>query len=139
MLRVVLDTNIIVSGTIQGRGNPFLIMEEWRKGHFLLITSEALIEEVGRVFSYPRIQEYGVTSTQIQGVIRLLRRYGISTPGKLKVSDISEDPSDNQVLSAAIEGNADYIVSGDQHLQKFRRYKGIAILTPREFLDILKR
>ncbi|MEK7825113.1 MAG: putative toxin-antitoxin system toxin component, PIN family [Nitrospirota bacterium] len=138
MFRVVLDTNIIVSGTIQGRGNPFLIMEEWRKGHFLLITSEALVEEVERVLSYPRIQEYGVTSSQIQGVIRVIRRYGISTPGKFKVSDISEDPSDNQVLSAAIEGNADYIVSGDQHLQKFRRYKGIAILTLREFLDILK-
>src|SRR3990172_13073125 len=136
MLRVVLDTNVIVSGTIQSRGNPFRIIEAWRQGRFLLVTSNALVEEVRRVLTYPRIQKYGITPQQIRRVIQTLKRYGVSTEGKLKVSAVPEDPQDNQVLAAAIEGVADYIVSGDEHLKNLKRYQTISIVTPREFIEI---
>ena len=139
MLRVVLDTNVIVSGTIQNRGNPFRILEAWQQGRFLLVTSDALLEEVRRVLSYPRIQKYGITPQQIRRVVQTLKKYGVSTEGKLQVSAVPEDPQDNQVLSAAIEGVADYIVSGDEHLRNLKQYQTISIVTPREFVDILKK
>ncbi|MDP3765803.1 MAG: putative toxin-antitoxin system toxin component, PIN family [Nanoarchaeota archaeon] len=58
----------------------------------------------------------------------------IETEEKLEI--VKEDPSDNIIMESAVEGKADFIVSGDQHLLKLKEYKGIKILTPREFLDL---
>lgn len=51
---------------------------------------------------------------------------------------ILDDPTDNKFLACALEGNAGYIVTGDQHLLRLKTYQEIDILTPRQFLDILK-
>ncbi|PTL35659.1 hypothetical protein CLG94_07790 [Candidatus Methylomirabilis limnetica] len=61
------------------------------------------------------------------------------TPGVVCLTVISEDPPDDHYLECAIEGDADYIVSGDQHLLELGEYQGIRILTPRAFLNILRR
>jgi len=50
---------------------------------------------------------------------------------------ITEDPSDNRYLECALEGDAEYIVSGDQHLVQLATYQRIRILTPKEFLGVL--
>ena len=139
MLRAVLDTNVIVSGTIQNAGNPFTILEAWGKDVFILIVSSALIDEIKRVFYYPKIRKkYKITEKQIRGVIRNLRNYSIMTPGKLKLHVIKRDPQDNEVLIAALEGNADYIVSGDYDLKELKSYKGIRIVSPAEFVKLLE-
>jgi predicted nucleic acid-binding protein len=54
-----------------------------------------------------------------------------------RITRITEDPTDNRVLEAAVEGQADYIVSGDGHLLDLREHDGIPIVTPRDFLAIL--
>ncbi|MGH7790798.1 MAG: putative toxin-antitoxin system toxin component, PIN family, partial [Thermodesulfobacteriota bacterium] len=98
MLRTVLDTNVIVSGTIGNSGSPFIILEAWRKGRFILITSQTLIDEVERVFRYPRIQKkYHITEKQVTNVIKNLRNYSIATPRNIKLSVITKDPPDNEV------------------------------------------
>lgn len=137
MLRAVLDTNVIISGTIQGSSSAGAILKAWQEGRFLLVTSETLILEARRVFAHPRILKYRITATQIEKVFYNLRTYGIMTEGKVPVDVIQEDPADNAVLAAAVEGDADYIVSGDQHLKKLRRYHGMKIITPREFARLL--
>ena len=140
MLRVVLDTNVIVSGTIQNAGNPFRILEGWRKGHFILIASYALIDEARRVLHYPRVKKkYHITEKQIRGVIKNLRNYSVITPGKLKLRVIERDPNDDEVLIAALEGEADYIVSGDSDLKELKSYRGIRIVSPAEFVKLLGR
>jgi predicted nucleic acid-binding protein len=48
---------------------------------------------------------------------------------------ISDDPKDDAILACAVEGRANYIVSGDEHLLKLREHRGIKILTPREFVE----
>lgn len=68
-----------------------------------------------------------------------LAHLAILTPGERRVNVIAEDPSDNRYLECAIEGDADYIVSGDEHLLRLDAYQKIRILTPRAFLDILKK
>jgi predicted nucleic acid-binding protein len=50
----------------------------------------------------------------------------------------SRDPDDGLFLACALEGHADYLVSGDPHLLEIKHYHGVQILTPRQFLDILK-
>jgi putative PIN family toxin of toxin-antitoxin system len=113
-------------------------MNAWREGSFVLVTSEALIEETERVLHYPRIRKkYGLTEQQIRRVLDNLRRYTLVTPGKVKIDAIKEDPDDNQVLSAAVEGEADCMVSGDPHLLHQRSYRGIEIVPPRQFVKML--
>lgn len=53
-----------------------------------------------------------------------------------RINEIKDDPSDNKFLEAAIAGNADYIVSGDKHVLKLKKFKDILIVTPAEFLEV---
>ena len=138
MLRAVVDTNVVISGTIQKSGHPCRIMNAWREGFFVPVTSEALIEETERVLHYPRIRKkYRLTEQQIRRVLDNLRRYALVTPDKVKIHAIKEDPDDNQVLAAAVEGEADCMVSGDPHLLHHRSHRGIEIVSPRQFVKML--
>ena len=138
MIRAVLDTNVIISGTIKKSGPPFTVFEAWREGRFLLITSRAIIKEVERVFHYPRIKKkYSLTERQIGGVIQNLKKYTVVAPGKLEIQVIKEDLSDNRLLAAALEGKAQYIVSGDPHLKNLKRYRSVRLVSPAEFVRIL--
>jgi putative PIN family toxin of toxin-antitoxin system len=140
MLKAVVDTNVLISGTIRKSGHPNRIMSAWREGLFVLVTSESLIEEAGRVFRYPRIsQKYGLTEGQINRVLKSLERYALVTPGKLKINVIKEDPDDNQVIVAAVEAEADCMVSGDPHLLNLGSYRGIEIVSPGQFVKMLRR
>lgn len=115
LLRVVLDTNNIVSGTIMPPGSSYEALEAWRRDQFILLTSKAIIKEVKRVLHYPRIQKkYHLTELEIKKVVRNLIRYAVVTPGEVKLNVIEEDPPDNEVLACAVEGRADLIISGDK-------------------------
>ena len=56
---------------------------------------------------------------------------------KIKIEQIREDSADNRVLECAVEGNADFIVSGDKHLLELEEFQGIVILDPKSFLTLL--
>jgi rRNA-processing protein FCF1 len=68
----------------------------------------------------------------------LARGVGSLTEGEIRVEVIKDDPEDNKFLSCALEGEADYIVTGDAHLKRLREYKGVKIITPRSFIDKIK-
>jgi len=59
------------------------------------------------------------------------------TPGILNVSAIVDDPSDNIYLACAVEGHANFIVSGDHHLTDLKTYLGIPIVNPANFLKLI--
>jgi len=107
-----------------------------------LIISKNIFDEVARVLAYPKITKAldrkGVTIDLLKAFLNNLARTASITPGKLKVDVIKTDPSDNMILECAIEGTADYIVSGDQHLLELGIYKNIQIITPGFFLTIFK-
>ncbi len=117
MLRTVLDTNIIASGTISSSGPPYEVLEAWRDRKFTLVSSTIILKEVERVFQYPRIKEpYHLDTKTIKAILARLNKYSVATQGKLKVSEIKDDPTDNIFLACAKEGTADFIVTGDDHL-----------------------
>ena len=138
MLRVVLDTNVIISGVIANYGAPFQILENWREGGFAVIVSEPILQEIERVFHYPHIRNRRhLTEQDIETTLQLLRRYGLNTPAELRIEAIIEDPEDDKFIVAAIEGGADYIVSDDRHLKALNSYQEIKIVSPSEFIQIL--
>ena len=137
MIRAVIDTNILVSGIISERGAPRQVIQAWHRQQFTLLTSALLIAEVVRVLHYPRIQEtYRLSEEDILLVRDALLNDAEILEGLYQVTR-SRDPDDNLFLACALEGRADYLVSGDPHLLEIKHYHGVQIVTARQFLDML--
>ena len=139
MTRAVLDANVLVSALVSPSGVPAQVLKAWRDEQFHLVTSQAILSEIDRVLRYPKIRKrHGMSDTAIEEWIDDLAHLAILVPGKIAVTMITEDPADDRYLECALEGEAESIVSGDQHLLKLKRYQHIVILTPRAFLQALK-
>ena len=139
MAKIVLDTNVIVSGTLVPHGNPAYILRSWRGGRFLLVISQALLEEIAGKLNAPRLRKkYGPTRGVTQRVVAIMRKHARLVPGRLDLKVIAEDSDDDQVIIAAVEGSVDYIVSGDSPLRDLGEYQGIKILSPAEFARLLE-
>jgi len=140
MMRVVLDANVLVSAILSPRGAPAQILTAWRAAQFDLVISRAILAELNRVLHYPKIaKRHRWSEEQLQAFLNNLAHIAILTPGVLTLAVITEDPPDDRYLECAVEGEAAYIVSGDRLLLRLRVYRGIPILTPRAFLEVLQR
>ena len=140
MMRVVLDANVLVSAILSPGGTPVQILTAWRGEQFDLVLSDAILAEIGRVLRYPRIaRRHRWPEERLQAFLDDLAYVAILTPGELTLAVITNDPPDNRYLECAVEGEAAYIVSGDDDLLKLGTYEGISILTPRAFLEVLRR
>ena len=126
--RVVLDTNVIVSGIGWG-GTPAAILDAVSDGQLVLVTSAPLLAELRRVLEYPRLAKVIQGGAQLAD---LVAASGVVVAPTRTLTVVSDD-DDNRVLEAAIEGAADYIVSGDTDLLDLGSFRGIPILTPAEF------
>ena len=140
MLKAVLDTNLFISGLLTPKGPSAKILSEWRIGAFDSVVSIPILHEIQRVIFYPKIKKrLSWTDSEIIEFLHDLSQFSIMVSGQTKVDVIKDDPTDNKYLACALEINADYIVTGDQHLLKVGEYRGTKIISPREFLDILKK
>lgn len=139
MLRVVLDTNIIVSSVLSRVGIPARVMDSWREMGFALVISPAIVAEVRATLNYPRIRnKYAITAGDIEGLIELFELHALWVEGEADVSGaLLADRKDQMFLAAAVEGKVDLIVSGDHHLLELGAYAGIPIITVRQFLEQL--
>ncbi len=139
-LRATLDTNVLVSGLMGVKNPPRQIIDAWLDGHFTLVTSLYLVEELAHVLSYPRISErIRLDQSEVDGILAALLSQTVVVPGELELSEITRDPKDDAIVACAVEGEADYIVSGDEDLLVLRAYEGTEIVTPRRFLQILRK
>lgn len=137
-LRVVLDTNVIVSGLISPKGPPAAILKALKAREFVLITSQAINEEVLEVMDRPRLRDkYGLAAHMFDIAFILWEQAELIT--NLPTVRAAKDPHDNKILAAALGGLAHYLVTGDiKDLLSLGEHKGIRIINPRQFLDILR-
>jgi len=140
MIRAVLDANLFVSSLIEPRGNPARIFRELIESQsFELVLSPPILEEIRRVLNYPRLRKHLASDPEeIEEYLLSLGLIAILVEGKRQLQAIEEDPEDDKYLACAIEANAEYIVSGDEHLLAIGEYEGIKIVSPQEFVKILK-
>ncbi len=140
MIRAVVDTNALVSGIISPLGAPAEIVLRWQQGDFLLITSPALLNELRRVLAYPRIADRLHWSEEERSqFVESFETLALITPGTLHLPGVTRDPKDDPAVACAVEGEAEFIVSGDQDLLILGAYQGIRMVTPRDFLALLKK
>jgi putative PIN family toxin of toxin-antitoxin system len=138
-MRVVVDTNVVVSRYLSALGPPAQVLDQWENGIFELLVSEPILTEYRRVLLYPRLAAlHGMSATEIDTVITSFRGSSIVVAPTQVLAVVTDDPSDNRFLECAEEGGADYVVSGDAHLLAVGEYRGIQILRPAAFLAALR-
>jgi putative PIN family toxin of toxin-antitoxin system len=138
MIRVVLDTNLFVSALLKAGSIPDKIIQLVREAKVLLLLSDSICEEISRVLAYPKIRNRLTASDEdLFNFVQLLGSVAIITPGTLNLPLLEADPDDTKYLVCAVEGQADFIVSGDHHLNDLAKYRGIRIVTPADFLQIV--
>jgi hypothetical protein len=136
-MRVVLDTNVIVSAVLIRGGNEGRILRAWQRGAFDLVLSPAILEEIGRVLSYDKIRaRRWMTDEEIATLLESLAQDSILVPGQIAVA-VGRDPADAPFLAAAVEGRADYLVTGDRDLLEIRAYRGVRLIRPGAFVRLL--
>ena len=132
-MRVVLDTNVIVSALLFG-GYPERVFLSGLRGEIQLLTSRALLQELESVLH----KKFKLNMSLVKDAMDLLKTLAeiIETYSQLKV--IADPDDDNRVLECAVDGHAEFIVTGDtKHILPLKEYKGIKILRPSEFAKIL--
>lgn len=119
-------------------GLPAWIVEAAEDGRISVMVSEEIVEEIGRILSYPRLREIyegaGVSREELTGAVL---RIGRLVEVKRRISMIREDPADDKFLECASDGGADFVVSGDEHLLRIQRYQRIRTLSVRQFLELI--
>ncbi len=138
MVRVVLDTNVVVSAYLVSTGKPALILSAARQGKVDICLSEEILQEIKRTLLRPKLQKiHKSTPQEIDRFLRAFAEVVDLVPGMMQVDEVDDDPDDNKVLACALEGKADFIVSGDHHLTDIGSFRGIPIVKPDAFLGIM--
>ena len=127
-MKIVLDTNVLIAALI-ARGVCHELLEHCVVRH-VLFTSEFILEETQEKL----IEKFGYSAELAADAVSVLRsRMKVVTPSKLE-SQVCRDPDDDNILAAAVSGNCDCIITGDKDLLVLKRYEGIEIFRPRDFL-----
>ncbi len=133
-LRVVVDTNVYISVFLYPQRPIFQILQHAARGQYRLLTSPAILRELGRVMR----EDFGVEAGERTRRLKQLAAIAEIITPQLTLDVITEDPPDNRILECAVEGRADLIVSGNRrHLLRLKSYQGIAIITPTDLLRTL--
>lgn len=135
-MRVVIDTNVLVSALLYNKSLPHQLVMLWRQGRFTLLTSVEQLDELRRVTRYPKIRARlnpalaGRLINDIKGVAEVI--------GPLPDISICRDPWDNYLLATIEAGNANVLITGDKaDLLSLDRHAGTRIVTVRRFLEML--
>lgn len=137
MLRVLLDTNQLVSSLLTSRGLQRELIDAWRRRAFALLVAPGQVEEVEQVLTRPKIaKKYPITRGDRERFLELLRGEGILLPSHER-PNVCRDRDDDDLLGCAAAGEADYLVTGDEDLLSLGAYRGVTVVRARVFLSIL--
>lgn len=132
MIRVVIDTNIFVSGIFWEGNFCSKIIDLWRYSKVTIISSLEIIEELGETLRDFKIR---MPEDMIKEWQNKIIENAIIVEPKEKLNIVKNDPKDNKFFEAALAGNANYIISQDKkHVLSIKEYKGIKTVSPEEFL-----
>lgn len=132
--KVVLDTNVYLSGIIFG-GNSKHILDLAIEGKVTTITSASILLELSEKLK----DKFHWDKEQITAAIKSIAKIGTVVTPRMRLYVVKKDKNDNKVIEAAVEANADFIVTGDRHLLDIGDYKHIRIISPAQYLSVCFR
>lgn len=137
-MRLVVDTNVLISALLSEASLPAHLIALWRQGKFDLLTSAGQLDELMRVTRYPKIRAR-LAPALAGRLINELRDVAVIVDGRPAIA-VSPDPNDDYLLAIAVAGAADFLVTGDKRdLLALRLYEGTKIMTVRDFLVLHRR
>lgn len=136
-MKVVLDTNVLLSALIAPNGPPETLYRAWRAARFEILTSDTQLDELRRASRYPKFRAV-LQPHRVGEMVNNLQRASILT--HLPTDIQADDPFDAFLLAMAVAGDADYLVTGDHRAGLIKRghYGRTRILTPSAFCDELQ-
>jgi putative PIN family toxin of toxin-antitoxin system len=135
VIRVVLDTNVLISAVIYG-GNPRRVLEAVISGTVQMSVSEDLVQELQDVLQRP---QFGLSIQYIHNTVAEFTSLAEWVAPQKHHELVVEDSSDNLILDCAVAAEADYLVTGDSHLLRLHKFGEMRIVTPQELLEVLQR
>lgn len=137
-MRLVVDTNILISALLASVSLPAHLIVLWREGRFDLLTSTDQLDELMRVTRYPKIRER-LSPTLAGRLINEVRDLAIMVTNLPSV-DVCPDPNDNYLLAMASAGAADFLLTGDKRdVLGLKLFEGTKIISVRDFLVMHRR
>lgn len=138
MVRVVLDTNVVVSAYLVPASKPAAIITLARQGKVDICLSQEILGEIRRTLLRPKLQKiHKAGSEEIDRFLQAFARVAILVPGTMEVEPVEDDPDDTKILACAVESQAEFVISGDHHLTDLGSFRGIPIVNPDAFLAIM--
>lgn len=135
-LCVVLDTNLLVGYLLTQGKTITRIIDYWENGDIIVVVSPAIVEELAEVVQRPRLRQHMTGDPQV--IINLLLSDAIQTRGDLAFPGASRDPKDDKFLACAVEGEAAYLVSGDEDLLSLKQFRDVLIMSPANFVRLIE-
>ena len=132
MIKAVLDANIYISSIFWEKGNPHKIIEKIINQEIQAFISNEILEELKKVLK----RDFDEPNELIEDQIKLIKEYSEIIETSEKINIIQEDADDNKIIECAISANANYIITGDNHLLKLKEFRGIKIVNSKDFLEI---
>ena len=133
-MRVVLDTNVIVSG-LNFPGNERHVLELALRGRFEFYLSPFILEEVSGVLT----RKFGWSEERSSQAVRTLQAAATVIEPQRRPPVIHNSQADNRILECAVEAAADYLVTGDRrHLLPLQQHSGVRMLNAPRFLSALE-
>jgi uncharacterized protein len=112
--RLVIDTNVFVSGLISGGGSPAQILKAIQHGKIIHLVSDPIVEEYLRVLDYAQIRRFKKITDEFVADIAAYLVYQTERVEIVSSIKLSPDPDDNVFLETAVDGRADWLVTNDK-------------------------
>ena len=136
-LRVILDTNVLLSALIRVDSKPYKLVHAWLDGRFELVSSDAQLEEVRGASRYPQVRRY-FEPAEIGWLINRIRGRAFLVKRLPKV-DVANDPGDNYLLAMAVGSHAQYLVTGDKSgLLAIKQHRGTHLVSVQQMVSTLR-
>jgi putative PIN family toxin of toxin-antitoxin system len=135
MIKVVLDTNVLISAFIT-KGKSRMLLSEIIEGKAQLILSKEILEEFAEVAADDKLRKY-IEEQDVEDILRIVGGIAEIVEIKSRFKAVKQDPGDDIILRTARDGEVDYIVSGDEHILSLKEFRGIKILAVNEMLKLL--
>jgi len=132
MTKVVLDTNVFISALFW-KGVPYQIFKRILEGAILNFTSNQILEELRRRL----LDKFKLSPEKVKEFLEIIVFNSQIVYPKKKLKIVKKDLSDNKIIECALEAKASFIISGDEHLLEIKEYKGVKIISPKEFLLLI--
>jgi len=131
-----MDTNVFLSGIFWKGNFSSQIIDLWRNRNVDLISSISIIDELTKNLKSFKIK---MDDDIVQEWENMVLENSLLVEPEEEINIVKEDVTDNKFVEAAVTGKADYIITQDNHLLKIKEFRGIKILTPKEFLEVVKK